>query len=64
MSSFEKCLFRSSPTFDWVGWFFVIELYELSVYSRKLTLLVSSFANIFSQATDCLLILFMVSFAM
>ena len=63
MSSFEKYLFRSSPTLDWIGWIFVIELYDLSVYFRKLTLLVSSFAKFFSQATDCLFILFMVSFS-
>ena len=37
-SSLEKCLFRSSAHFfDWVVWFFDIELYELFLYFWILT---------------------------
>ena len=32
ISSLEKCLFRSYVFFDWVAFFFVVELYELFVY--------------------------------
>ena len=58
MSSTEvSCLY-----FDWVFWFFVLELYEMFILEIK-PLLVALFASIFSFTTGCLFILFMVSFA-
>ena len=58
MSSIEvSCLY-----FDWVFWFFVLELYELFILEIK-PLLVALFASIFSFTADCLFNLFMVSFA-
>ena len=47
------------PIFAWVAWFFIIELH---VFFKKINpLFVTS--NIFSQSISCLLVLFMVSFA-
>ena len=53
ISSLEKCLFRSSPTF-WLDFFVCLFvcmsfLYILEIYH----LLVASFANIFSQYIGC-----------
>ena len=42
---------------------FVVELYELFVYFGNSPLLTTSFANIFCHSVICLLVLFMVSFA-
>ena len=57
MSSFEKSLFRSSDHFL-IVWFLILScmscLYILEINS----LLVTSFANIFSQTVGCLFIFF------
>ena len=52
--SLEKYLFRSSSHFS-VG-FFVVELYKLFVVLEIKTLLVASFAEIFSHSVGCLFI--------
>ena len=52
------------PFFAWVVCFLDIELYELFIYFNIASLLVTSFANIFSHSIGCLSILWMVSFAM
>ena len=64
--SLDKCIsiLVFCLIFDWVVWFFVIELHELFIYFPYQALLVSSFTNIFSRSVDCLFILFMASFAM
>ena len=62
MSSLEKCLFRSFPTFDWVVFLalscmsslYILEINPLSVFS---------FAIIFSHSEGCLFTLLTVSFA-
>ena len=62
MSSSENvcfCLF-----FDWAVCFSDIELYELLIYNLEInSLSVVSFAIIFSHFEGCLLILFIISFA-
>ena len=62
MSSLEKCLFRSFPTFDWVVFLalscmsslYILEINPLSVFS---------FAIIFSYSEGCLFTLIIFSFA-
>ena len=62
MSSLEKCLFRSFPTFwlfiflllSWMSWLYILEINPLPAVS---------FAIIFSHSEGCLLTLPIVSFA-
>ena len=63
MSFLEKHLFRCSAHFLIELFVFVVELYELFVNFGNSPLLTTSFANIFSHSVICLLVLFMVSFA-
>ena len=62
MSSFRKCLLRSSAYFL-IGLFegFGVELHKFIIYGIN-PLLDISFANIFSRSLGCLFVLLMVSF--
>ena len=62
MSSLKN-VYLGLPIFRSGCSFFVVELYKLLVYLEIKFLLVTSFANIFSQSAGCLCVLFMVSFA-
>ena len=64
MSSLEKCLLRSFPTFS-IGLFVFLALsYMNCVYILEITpLSVVPFDIIFSNSKDCLFTLFIVSFA-
>ena len=64
MLSLEKCLFRSSAPFFIEVFFFNISNYMSFLYILEIKpLLVTLFANTFSQFTGCVFILFVVSFA-
>ena len=65
MSSSEKCLFRSSTHFFFIGLFvFLILRYMSCLYILEINpLSVTLFLNIFSHSVGCHFTLFMVSFA-
>ena len=64
MSSLYTCLFRSSAHF-WIGlfWCLTVKCHELIVNFGDLSILVTSFENIFCQSVGYLFILFNISFA-
>ena len=62
MSSLDKCLFRS-PAYFLIGSFCCCYWAALSCLCFGDSLLVTSFANIFSHSEGCLFILFMIFFA-
>ena len=65
MSSLEKFLFRSSAHFSIGLLIFLLLNCRSYLYILEIKpLLVTSFANIFSQSIDCLFVLFMASFAL
>ena len=64
MSSLEKCLFSSSAHFSIVMLVFLLLSWKSSLHILEIMpLSVTSFANIFSQSVSCLLVLFVISFA-
>ena len=62
MSSFEKCLFRSSAHF-WLSCLSLILIFMSCLYMLDINPLSVTSANIFSHIIGCLFALFMVSFA-
>ena len=64
MSSLRKCLFRSSAYFSIELFAFLLFCYMSYLYILEInSLLVASFANMFSESVGCLFFFFMVSFA-
>ena len=64
ISSLEKCLFSSSAHFSIVMLVFLLLSCKSCLYILEvMPLSVTSFANIFSQSVRCLLVSFMISFA-
>ena len=64
MSSLEKFLFRSSAFSIGLFIFLLLNCRSYLYILEIKPLLVTSFANIFSQSIDCLFVLFMASFAL
>ena len=63
MSFLEQCLFRSSAHV-FIGFFIILTCKSYWYILEINPLSIALFANIFSHSDDCLIILFMVSFAM
>uniref|UniRef100_A0A8C9E047 Uncharacterized protein n=1 Tax=Phocoena sinus TaxID=42100 RepID=A0A8C9E047_PHOSS len=64
ITSLEKCVFRSSAQFwIWLFVFLILSCMSCLYILEMNPLSVASFVNIFSHSEGCLLVLFMVSFA-